>query len=393
MYRKVVLLIMLTLFFIGFITLATDIKSAKSEPELANIVPIKHKGFIDPLMDWYTVVGVLLNNGSDYATDIKVRCVFRNADGELLTVKEETIYRGGFSSDKLILPPGWVVPFEVTVTDTELSQQIASYEISVTCTILAGVPKTNSLFFKEISFHLSDRNELFEYETWVVAGIIRNLGDKNATDAKVQVIFLGSNGEPLGYGGNSFEDVQPEPSILPGAESYFSIETRVPIYSDITSVILIIESDEYFGCYPTLPFTSTFSADWETRRFSITVTSNSSVGNLVFDQPTKTISFLIAGENGTKGFCNITIPKELLWCENIAEWIVKVNGNAITYQAVETLTHTSLYFTYQHSVKTVEITATNVIPEFPPSTLMLLLLTLVTISVLVKRKFQRKRFN
>jgi len=87
------------------------------------------------------------------------------------------------------------------------------------------------------------------------------------------------------------------------------------------------------------------------------------------------------------------IPKELLWCENIAEWTVKVNGNAITYQAVETLTHTSLYFTYQHSVKTVEITATNVIPEFPPSTLMLLLLTLVTISVLVKRKFQRKRFN
>jgi len=392
MYRKVVLLIMLTLLFIGFITLATDIKSAKSEPELANIVPIKHKGFIDPLMDWYTVVGVLLNNGSDYATDIKVRCVFRNADGELLTVKEETIYRGGFSFDKLILPPGWIVPFEVTVTDTELSQQIASYEISVTCTILASVPKTNSLFFKEISFHLSDRNELFEYETWVVAGIIRNLGDKNATDAKVQVIFLGRNGEPLGYGGNSFEDVQPEPSILPGAESYFSIETTVPIYSDITSVILIVESDEYFGCYPASPFISTFSVNWETS-FSITVISNSSVGNLVFDQPTKTISFLIAGENGTKGFCNITIPKELLWCENIAEWTVKINGNAITYQAVETLTHTSLYFTYQHSVKTVEITATNVIPEFPPSTLMLLLLTLVTISVLVKRKFQRKRFN
>ena len=371
--------------------LGTVLLTFKTEPVMAGagVFAVKHKGFVDPLMEWYTVVGIVMNNGSSYATDIKVRCVFRDAEGKLVTIEEKTIYRGWLSFDKQYLPPGWTAPFKVTVADTDLSKQIASYEISVTYVQAAELLKTNSLTIQEISLRLAERNELFGYEKWRVTGIVKNLATYNATNTKVKAIFLDGDGFPIGFGGDSLYDTQPD-TILPNDIGFFSLETIVPIYSDIKDVQLMIESDEAFGHYPSLPFKSQFAIKWETRTFSVHIFSNSSVGVPDLNQSAKQLSFLIAGENSTTGFCNITIPKELLWCERPTDWIITVDGEPVTYQATETETHTSLYFTYEHSIKTVKIQGTHVIPEFPTWTSILHTFIMLAIAIVI---YKRKLFK
>jgi len=68
----------------------------------------------------------------------------------------------------------------------------------------------------------------------------------------------------------------------------------------------------------------------------------------------------VTGSDGTVGFCRVTIPKQLLWAKE-NEWDVTVDGNQVNYSVLLDENNTYLYFTYQHSTKTVTITGTNVI--------------------------------
>jgi len=379
-----------TLAFILMSVLALTSNVQITKAEAAEVIPIKHKGFIDPLMSWYTVVGVLLNNGSSFVTDIKVRCIFRDAEGRLITVEEKTLYRGSLF-DKLYLPPGWTSPFKVTVTDTELSKQISSYEISVLYSKVADPLKAHSLALEEVSLSLALRSEFFGYEKWRVAGIIRNLDIHNVTRTQVMAILLDGQGFPLGFGGDSFFDTQPG-TIAPGDIGFFGIDIYVPIYSNVSSVQLMMEADQAFGHFPTLPFTSKFIIKWGTETFPIKVFSNSTVGNLTFDQPLRKILFHVAGTSGTMGFCNITIPKKLLWCETPMDWVINIDGNTISYEATETETETHIYFTYSHSIKTIEIIGTHVIPEYPSILTLLLLFTASSIAAMLSKKREKQKF-
>ena len=98
----------------------------------------------------------------------------------------------------------------------------------------------------------------------------------------------------------------------------------------------------------------------------------------------------MSGDDGTAGFCRVTIPKSLLWVED--GWTVLVGGAPITnYTMIPDENYTYLYFTYNHSTKTVQIQGTHVIPEFP-STMIPLLFILATliVSVLLKKKRKTK---
>jgi hypothetical protein len=105
----------------------------------------------------------------------------------------------------------------------------------------------------------------------------------------------------------------------------------------------------------------TFSIVWGTETFIVSMESNSTVSNFAFNQPSKEISFTVAGEAGI-GFCNVTIPKALLYGE---PWTVLIDGAPVPATITENATNTSLYFTYTHSTHTIQIIGTWVIGPTP----------------------------
>ena len=85
--------------------------------------------------------------------------------------------------------------------------------------------------------------------------------------------------------------------------------------------------------------------------FDVLVESNSSLYNFAFRRQSKEISFFIAGPIGsTVGFCNVAIPKALLWLESPSDvWEVLIDGvTPIDLLITGNTTHTMLYFTYTH---------------------------------------------
>jgi outer membrane protein assembly factor BamB len=79
----------------------------------------------------------------------------------------------------------------------------------------------------------------------------------------------------------------------------------------------------------------------------------------------KRINYTVEGISGTTGMSNITIPNALL----SGPYTVTVDGGLPLYSAapVDNGTHTSLYFTYLHSVHKIEIIGTTVLPQLEPA--------------------------
>ena len=87
-----------------------------------------------------------------------------------------------------------------------------------------------------------------------------------------------------------------------------------------------------------------------------------------------------------RGFCRVAIPRELLWCDDIFDWTVRVNGTSIPIRIQEHAEHTYLYFTYSHSVQTVEVYGTQAIPEFSSVIILALFMTTTPLATIVYRR-------
>jgi parallel beta-helix repeat protein len=136
--------------------------------------------------------------------------------------------------------------------------------------------------------------------------------------------------------------------------------------------------------YPLMGPINIFDAGiWEWTPYNVFLLSNSTVSDFSFNSESALIQFDIEGENGTTGFCNITIPKGLLNTEE--NWTVLVDENSVVPIVNEDTTNTYLYFTYNHSTKTAEIIGTDAIPEFPSWTPLLIALVVALISVFYKK--------
>ena len=101
----------------------------------------------------------------------------------------------------------------------------------------------------------------------------------------------------------------------------------------------------------------------------------------------KKIFYNLTGITDTWGMSNITIPNEMLG----GTYTVKIDGGAPhTFTVYPGAENTTLYFTYYQSAHTVEIQGTTVIPEFPSTAILPLLMTLSLIAVaLAKKKLPR----
>jgi PKD repeat protein len=91
--------------------------------------------------------------------------------------------------------------------------------------------------------------------------------------------------------------------------------------------------------------------------FHVITTSNSIISDFSFTQADKKIQFDITGEVGTSGFCNVTIPKNLLDAP-LDQWNVLINDVPVIppqLSVTENTTHTFIYVIYTHSAHTVQI--------------------------------------
>ncbi len=93
---------------------------------------------------------------------------------------------------------------------------------------------------------------------------------------------------------------------------------------------------------------------------TVTTLSNSTINSFNFEAPQKQISFNVAGPQNTTGYFYLTIPKELLWCDNLEEWQVWVDNTLLEDRKVmEAANYTYIYFTYNHSTKEFRIIGTH----------------------------------
>jgi hypothetical protein len=123
------------------------------------------------------------------------------------------------------------------------------------------------------------------------------------------------------------------------------------------------------------------------RSHGVIALSNSTLDSFDFDTLRKRISFNVTGSPSTKGYCYVTIPKELLWCDSPEQWQVWVNNTLIDdRKVIQNSNYTYIYFTYSHSIQNIQIVGTEVIPEFPTLTSMLLIFTVLTVAIAITKR-------
>jgi len=132
---------------------------------------------------------------------------------------------------------------------------------------------------------------------------------------------------------------------------------------------------------------------WDTDVYFIRTLSNSTVSNFFFTGSVIQIGFNVSGLPDTGGFCNVTIPSNLLW----GEFAVFLDGSPLTpdvnYTQTHNGTHYLFYINYIHrdGPYEIEIFATQIIPEFPSVAILSLLMVLSLVTVaLAKEKTSRK---
>ena len=101
--------------------------------------------------------------------------------------------------------------------------------------------------------------------------------------------------------------------------------------------------------------------------FDIEIASNSNIGDVELREEAKMLAFTVEGETGTRGVTEVTVPKAML----SGEMMVVIDGRVVSSSSsdviVKSETNADVTFeiNYSHSEHTVEITGTNVVPEFP----------------------------
>jgi hypothetical protein len=146
-----------------------------------------------------------------------------------------------------------------------------------------------------------------------------------------------------------------------------------------------VESDyDYTYLYHDVVFNQT--------TYVVETCSNSTVSDLAFNQELARIRFNVDGTTGTTGFCNITVPAELmsgdfsLYLDDIPliedlDYTKSYNVNGTRYQ---------FSLTYDHSTHVIEIFSTNVIPDFPGWLLLPFLMSITLLGLLLRKKLKER---
>jgi hypothetical protein len=121
--------------------------------------------------------------------------------------------------------------------------------------------------------------------------------------------------------------------------------------------------------------------------FNVTMASNSTILDFDFNESLMQVSFNVTGPTGRTGYCNVTIPKDLMEGN---PWTVYVDDTDQTMQCqiTENSTHTFIYVPHGYSTHTIQIKGTSAIPEFQLLTIVPFFL-LATLTAVITSRLKR----
>lgn len=141
------------------------------------------------------------------------------------------------------------------------------------------------------------------------------------------------------------------------------------------------------------PQTYIFPVVVDSQTFQIVVVTNSTipVQTFNFSKENKELSFNVTGSSGTSGFCNVTIPRTMLDCASLDEWVIFANGTDIRNACLKSrdADYTYIFIPYTHSAQLIQVKCTWVVREFP-SVIIVLLFTISTLLAAIV--YRRKRY-
>lgn len=138
------------------------------------------------------------------------------------------------------------------------------------------------------------------------------------------------------------------------------------------------------------PVTETFEVADGDDIYLVETCSNSTVSHFVFDAESSYIMLNATGDSATAGFCNITVPQDLIWGDFAVYLDETLQVEDIDYTRNFNGTHNIFHITYTHSSHTIEIAGTESIPEFLS---ILLSSTLFAALLLAIRTLRKKPFS
>ena len=98
--------------------------------------------------------------------------------------------------------------------------------------------------------------------------------------------------------------------------------------------------------------------------YVVTTVSNSTVSDLSFNETSKQLRFSVSGPDGTTGFCNITVPAELMWGDFTLYLDDAALVEGVDYVESFNGTHYLFSVTYAHSSHVIDLFSTEVVPDF-----------------------------
>ncbi|MGQ9460262.1 MAG: cohesin domain-containing protein [Candidatus Bathyarchaeaceae archaeon] len=132
-----------------------------------------------------------------------------------------------------------------------------------------------------------------------------------------------------------------------------------------------------------------FEVRWDDNIFHVVIESNSTVSEFIFNPSLAQISFNVTGPDDGTAFCNVTIPKALMWVDDLDEWNVTIDGTPLSPKDIsvtENATHYFIYFTCVTSTLTIRVISKYVIPEFPTWASILLMLVVLTVAIAIYKR-------
>jgi parallel beta-helix repeat protein len=133
-------------------------------------------------------------------------------------------------------------------------------------------------------------------------------------------------------------------------------------------------------------FNTFYAGTWNGTEYDFDIVSNSTVTdsnfNLTADPPTLSLNL-----EGTNGFCRVTIPKNVMWCDNPDQWIITTGDHAtLQRKVIEESSYTYIYFTYDQANRTFLVQSTHAIPEFPSPVIMLSFMAVAALTTVMHRR-------
>jgi outer membrane protein assembly factor BamB len=199
---------------------------------------------------------------------------------------------------------------------------------------------------------------------------------------------LTSNGNPiegtsvlLSYsvtGGQTWNDITAVPTAADG--SYHAVWQP-----SATGTYLVKASWIPYYPYDATESTRMLSVNTFDEQNVFSVVSNSTVSALAFNSTSNELSFTVSGPEGTTGFVDLTIAKNLI--ENIAELRVYLDGASLSYTTTSIADSWILHFTYLHSFHSVIVDfGSAFIPELSTWTILPLMIIVLLLAVIITKK-------